>query len=160
MVSKMGTVKNFIYPLILLMITLPVLSTEEILNRTTTNFSEISINNLRYKIVPRGAILSFDSSIFYDKNSLCLKPESIYIFELIADIAKSKNKILQIEANTDEKFCNMESWEISIIRLNDIVDYFLSNNLLEENQIKSIGFGDIKPIKNRDNRIDFVFLNE
>ena len=157
--NKIIILKYFIFHIFFINIFNPCFS-QDISNIESSIKSQISNDNVVFSPTPRGFIIRFDDKTFFDKNSIELKENSYNIIESIAKIVKDTDKILIIEVNTDEEFDNKQSWEISILRANELTRYIICCKLLKEYEIKSIGFGNTMPIKNRINRIDFVLADK
>lgn len=113
-----------------------------------------------YKTVPRGLIISFHENYFFDENFV-IKED---ILKRLANLVKLINLPCSIEVNT--KIGNRAmSLEASIMRSQIIVGYLIKKLGLNQEQIRAIGFGDLRPYKNNgqwnsdmDNRVDVVIF--
>lgn len=121
-----------------------------------------------YNQVPRGLIVSINSSVFFDEGADELKEYSKQTLDIIGKMIKSIDKPCVIEGHT--KYNSLKNadythnWEISTVRAEKIVDYLIKNSKLNPKKIRAIGFGEMIPqntytIKENSNaRIDFVIF--
>ncbi len=127
-------------------------------------------NSIVYTKVPRGLILSVDSSIFFDEGKSDLLETSKPLLHSIAEVLKILNIKCIIETNTDvqdwKKSDYNSNWELSIICADKIVDYFIQVEKINPQKISALGFGEFIPFRGElDNkqkfkrRIDFVIIN-
>lgn len=128
-------------------------------------------NHVKYTKVPRGLIVSINSSVFFDDGGDEIKEQSKHILDKIGDLIKYIDKQCVIEGNTErhtfEKSAYNSNWEISIVRAEKIADYLIKIKQIDPQKIRAIGFGEMMPFaqsvdydKDMNNhRIDFVILN-
>jgi len=127
------------------------------------NLSEYS-SDVVFTEVPRGLVVSVNSTVFFDDNSDELKESSKIVLNQIGSAIKSLNKPCIIEGNTKgETSVYNSDWEISIVRAARITNYLISEYQINPDNIRSIGFGEISPFLGKKlmpkNRIDFVIIN-
>ena len=114
---------------------------------------------ITYTNVPRGLVLSVDSSVFFEQNNDEIKESSKEFLDQIGEFIKLTDKPCVIEGNA--KLNNNEdytNWEISIARAQKIAEYLITVHQLSPQKIRAIGFGSIMP-ENLTDRIDFVIIN-
>lgn len=162
-----STTENFILAETTVISRIEYKSTDKILQ---TFQEQIQQNNsIIYSKVPRGLVLSIDSSLFFDNDSTKLKTNSFFILNKIGNILKIIDKPCVIEGNTvlkNSQSKNYANWEISTIRAQEIANYLIKTFKLSPNKIQSIGFGEMMPFGdnvqyggNLNDRIDFVIIN-
>ena len=129
-----------------------------------------NIPSIIYTKVPRGLVISFDSSIFFERESVELKDSSLELLNKISILISKVGKPCVIEANSTEKDLRGDfkksNLELTIVRAQNIAQYIVNTKLVTLNQIYAIGFGEIMPFRDNvdyredmDNRIDFVIIN-
>lgn len=129
-----------------------------------------NIPSIIYTKVPRGLVISLDSSIFFEKESVELKDSSLELLNKISILISEVGKPCVVEANSTEKVqrgdFEKSNLELTIVRAQNIAQYIVNTKLVPLNQIYAIGFGEIMPFRDNvdyredmDNRIDFVILN-
>lgn len=122
---------------------------------------------VKYTIVPRGLIVSIDSPVFFEDGKDEILETSKPVLAEIAEILKSLNNDCIVEGNTEiDTFENSKyksNWELSMARADKIADYLIKFENVNPNRIKSIGFGELKPMpaytKIVNDRIDFIIIN-
>lgn len=122
---------------------------------------------VKYAIVPRGLVVSIDSSVFFEEGYDEILESSKPVLSNIAQILKSLNNDCIVEGNTEfYTYQNSEyqsNWELSIVRAEKITDYLIKTEQVNPLSITSVGFGEFEPIKNgigiKNDRIDFVIIN-
>ncbi len=143
-------------------------STEEIENLFKTNIEPQ--NEIVYTKVPRGLIVSINSSIFFEEGQDEIKEDSKTILNKIGEILKITDKSCVVEDNSGNKSPQssiyQSNWEFSIVRAEKIAQYLIKCQNLNPKKIRAIGFGEIMPFNdnvsyglNMNRRIDFVILN-
>lgn len=119
--------------------------------------------------VPRGLVISFDESIFFNKGDAKIKEHSLYILDVLASGLQKIPNDCVIEDHTDE---NMDAvsdynydWEISLARASNISQYLIDCGCISANRMFALGYGEYMPFKDNvsslegiDNRIDVVIL--
>lgn len=123
-----------------------------------------------YTKVPRGLVVSFDSDIFFENDSVDLKDSSKDLLNKISILITEIGKPCVIEGNSTERnlrgsFIN-SNMELTIERAQNIAQYIVQTKLVSHSQIYAIGFGELMPFRDNveycddmDNRIDFVIIN-
>lgn len=123
-----------------------------------------------YTKVPRGLVVSFDSGIFFENESVELKDSSKDLLNKISVLISEIGKPCVIEGNSTERnergsFTN-SNLELTIERAQNVAHYIVQTKLVPLNQIYAIGFGELMPFRDNvdyrddmDNRIDFVIIN-
>ncbi len=156
MKNKIRTVTYFICFSILSGIFLPSYSEYDYhITASLSNFNKY----ITYTKVPRGLVLSVDSSIFFEQNDDEIKESSKEFLDQIGEFIKLTDKPCVIEGNA--KLNNNEdytNWEISIARAQKIAEYLITVHQLSPQKIRAIGFGSMMP-ETLTQRIDFVILN-
>lgn len=123
-----------------------------------------------YTKVPRGLVVSIDSSIFFNEGQDKLLDSSKPVLYIIATILKTINNQCIVEGNTDanswENSNYASNWELSTVRAGKIVDYLVKVEKVNPHRINAIGFGEMIPFydnlnykQNMNKRIDFVIIN-
>jgi len=123
--------------------------------------------NIRYTIVPRGLVVSIESTIFFEYGQDEILESSKPILTEIAQILKSLNNDCIIEGNTGidtfQTSGYKSNWELSMARADKIADYLIKIENVTPDRIKSIGFGELKPMPSNtgiiNDRIDFIIIN-
>jgi len=143
--------------------------TQEIENLFKQSLTKID-KTVIYTKVPRGLIVSIDSTVFFDGNDDELKESSKQFLDKIGEILQFLDKSCVIEGNTkivrEENSIYNSNWEISMVRAQKITEYLIKCHHVNPQKIRSIGFGGIMPFKENvfyngslNQRIDFVILN-
>ncbi len=144
--------------------------------RPTKEIEQIFKQNLSpdikviYTIVPRGLIVSFDSSLFFEEGKSTVLNSSKPVLDKLSFILKTLNNECIIESNIQtENLCNScykTLWELSVIRADEIADYLITKGQIQTSLIRSTGYGELQPlfyakkeITEMENRIDFVIIN-
>lgn len=122
-------------------------------------------NTVIYHRVPRGLIVSFDSSLFFEDNAEELKESSKQLLTKLGELIKTIDEPCVIEGHTTrtslKDSTHIFDWEISMIRAEKILDYLIKNTNVDPKKTRAIGFGKKIPdeIFHKENsRIDFVIL--
>lgn len=135
--------------------------TEQIENLFKTNIT-LPESSVIYTKVPRGLIISIESSIFFEENDDCIKEDSKIFLNQIGEVIKFLDKPCVIEGNSainpEKPAIYSQDWEISIMRAQKITQYLITNSKLNPGKIHPIGFGAMIPELFTE-RIDFVILN-
>lgn len=126
----------------------------------------LTSNKIIYTKVPRGLVISIDEKIFFNKNEAKIKESSLKILDTIALIIKDLPNEFVIENHTTEILTDPYQWELSIIRANNLAQYFIKYHKFPKNKITSLGLGNSVPYRYKksemdfdtNNRIDFVIL--
>ena len=129
-------------------------------------FSKIFPTGLLYTKVPRGLIVSVDSSILFTNNNSEIRPEAENFLYNLGEIIKTLDKECVIEGNSQIGSNSKDNLELSIIRAENIAKFLIKHNKINPQKIRAIGFGDMMPFSDNvsykgslDRRIDFVILN-
>lgn len=115
--------------------------------------------------VPRGLVISMDSSYFFESSKDEILEKSMPILDNISEVLKDIKTECIIEVSTKtEDVHQIELWELSLMRADKICDYLIKCNQIPPSKIRAIGFGDLQPFnsstnQNIDNRIDFLIIN-
>ena len=133
--------------------------------------SQLKLGNaVLYTKVPRGLVVSIDSSVFFNEGKDELLESSKPVLYTIAAILKTLNNQCIVEGNTDadswETSNYASNWELSTVRAGKIVEYLVKVEKVNPHRINSIGFGEMMPFydnvsykQNMNKRIDFVIIN-
>ena len=119
-------------------------------------------SSIIYTQVPRGLVLSIDSSIFFEENDYEIKETSKELLNKIGEVIKYLDKPCLIEGNA--KLSGIQNpdfpsnWEISTARAQKITEYLIIKHKLNPQKIQAIGFGEKIP-NNLNQRMDFVIIN-
>ncbi len=127
-------------------------------------------NNIVYTKVPRGLIVSIDSTMFFRKGDDELIDSAKPLLHHIADILRVLDNKCIVESNSNfETFENStyhSNWELSIVQAEKIVDYLIKTEKINPGRISAVGYGEMMPFKqknryneNFNQRIDFVIIN-
>ena len=138
----------------------------EKLFRTNLNIIDAVI----YKKVPRGLVVSIDSSVFFEEGRDEIMENSKQILDQMGEIIKFLDKPCIIEGNSNTTEIAgtyyQANWEISIVRAEKIVQYLIKKRQVDPQKIRAVGFGEIMPFdrnvsykNDRNRRIDFVIIN-
>lgn len=123
-----------------------------------------------YTKVPRGLVVSIDSTVFFNLGQDELLEQSKSVLYQIALILKTLNNQCIVEGNTDVDSWEVSNyqynWELSTVRAGKIVDYLIKVEKVNPYRINAIGFGEMMPFydsvsyrQNMNKRIDFVIIN-
>ncbi len=123
-----------------------------------------------YTKVPRGLVVSIDSTVFFNLGQDELLEQSKFVLYQIALILKTLNNQCIVEGNTDVDSWEVSNyqynWELSTVRAGKIVDYLIKVEKVNPHRINAIGFGEMMPFydsvsyrQNMNKRIDFVIIN-
>ncbi len=123
-----------------------------------------------YTKVPRGLVVSIDSTVFFNLGQDELLEQSKSVLYQIALILKTLNNQCIVEGNTDVDSWEVSNyqynWELSTVRAGKIVDYLIKVEKVNPHRINAIGFGEMMPFydsvsyrQNMNKRIDFVIIN-
>ncbi|MCM1339241.1 MAG: OmpA family protein [Muribaculaceae bacterium] len=115
----------------------------------------------RYLTVPRGLILSIDSSVFFQPQSCEIIEDSKDLLDKIGETIKEIDTPCIVEGNAKIENSSLDydtSWENSTTQAQKISDYLIENHNIHPDKIRAIGFGASNPAK-LVQRIDFVILN-
>jgi flagellar motor protein MotB len=122
-----------------------------------------------YTVVPRGVVVSFSSSIFFENGKDVLIESSKSLLDEIGATINLLNMECVIEGNIQnaeyDKNLYYSNIEYSTVLADKIMNYLINNSSVNSLKIKSIGFGQISPFFHSENqnqmknRIDFVILN-
>ena len=125
--------------------------------------------NYIFTIVPRGIVISIDSTVFFENEQDIIKENAKELLNKIGDLIIQINKPCVIEGNAEKTQTLLKeyknNWELSIARAESIANYLIKIKNINPNNISAIGFGEIKPTPKYEtqqktlNRIDFVLLN-
>jgi ompA/motB domain protein len=127
-------------------------------------------NSVIYTKVPRGLVVSIDSTVFFNLGQDELLEQSKSVLYQIALILKTLNNQCIVEGNTDVDSWEVSNyqynWELSTVRAGKIVDYLIKVEKVNPHRINAIGFGEMMPFydnvnyrQNMNKRIDFVIIN-
>ena len=122
-----------------------------------------------YTKVPRGLIVSIDENYFFNDGEVKIKESSLCILDTIILLLHKLPNYCIVENHTeDSNLLNSKyekTWEISITRADNIVQYMSDCGKLPANQLFALGFGEYMPFKDNvapgngmNNRIDFVII--
>ncbi len=127
-------------------------------------------NAITYAKVPRGLVVSTDSSLFFEEGKDEIKENAKQILDKFGAIIKYLDKPCVIEGSS--KSTSIKSpyyntnWEMSIVRAEKIAQYLIKTTQINPQKIRAVGFGDMIPFVDNVNyknektqRIDFVILN-
>lgn len=131
---------------------------------------KLQLNNtmIIYTKVPRGLVISIDSSVFFEKGKDKLLESSKPILKLLSEVIISLPNDCVVEGNVVSmgKSDYSDNWELSTVRAEKIVDYLIKTHQVNPQKIDAVGFGEFMPFEdnvdyrgNLENRIDFVIIN-
>lgn len=120
--------------------------------------------------VPRGLIVSIDEKYLFNKGSSKLKQSGIPVLNDILQVLKHIGSRCVIEGHSEKNsFENRpykSDWELSLLRADNVVKYFILYGGIDADRLFSLGFGEYMPSvdnvdekMNINSRIDFVFLD-
>ena len=125
-------------------------------------------NDILYNIVPRGVVISGPVSELFEDEHLDIKSDAKDFLNRFGKIIKYINKPCVIEGNalTQKDSDNISNLELSIMRADMLVEFFIKNSGVLPDMLRGIGFGDMAPFDDNvsykehlNRRIDFVILN-
>ena len=140
-------------------------STLSIMNYLKNNLSD---EKLLYNIVPRGLVISVPVAEIFDDGNFDIKYGANDFLFRLGKIIKFINKPCVVEGNalTQKDSDDMSNLELSIMRADRLVEFFINKSGIPPLMIRGIGLGDMAPFDDNvsykehlNRRIDFVILN-
>lgn len=147
---------------------------EKISTRQMENVFEYYLSfldkDISFAQVPRGLVVSINSNLFFEENSIKLKDYSKLVLDMMGVLLKYFDKQCVVEGSANlaelENDVYKTSLEFSTAQADQIVDYLIKSSAIEPEKIRSIGFGEKIPYEMYSNaknintkRIDFVVIN-
>ena len=122
-----------------------------------------------YTKVPRGLILSIDEHYFFNTGETKIKKSSLCILNTIINLLRKIPNYCIVEDHTEDNIFYdseiNETWELSMVRSDNIIKYMSIYGGIPANQLFSLGYGEYMPFKDNvgpqkgmNNRIDFVII--
>ena len=124
--------------------------------------------DINFNQEPRGLVVSINSQVFFEQDSIILNEYSKPILEMIGYILNYIGKPCIIEGNAQNTGNpkDLTHLELSAVQAGRIGDFLIEKVNVHPDKIRTIGFGNMSPpINNSKNpldniqRIDFVVLN-
>ena len=124
--------------------------------------------NIIYTLVPMGIIISIPTSELFEEHEIEIKENAKDLLFKLGKIIKTIGKPCVVEGNvlTQNEDDEISNLELSIIRAEKLVEFFIKNNGISTQKLQSIGFGEMSPFADNvsykehlNKRIDFLILN-
>ena len=120
--------------------------------------------------VPRGIVISIAEDEFFLKNSSEITKQGEKLLDILGEVLKEINNECTVEGHSEEVLPEnsvyKNTWEITVTRAENIVDYLIVHGYVLPRRIHSIGFGEFMPFERNvtgrdftDNRVNFVIFD-
>lgn len=119
----------------------------------------------------RGIVITVLTDQFlFDKGQADLRPQFLWILDLVAKEIKKVPNAVRIEGNTDDLPIHTarfpSNWELSTTRATNVLRYFLDHDRIPPYRLSAAGYADTRPImpndteqhRARNRRVDIVIL--
>lgn len=126
------------------------------------------ITEKNFEMVQKGMVITL-KGVYFDFDKATIRPESYPVLDDAAKILTDNSKILvEIQGHTDSQGPDSYNQSLSERRAYAVVDYLVKFKGIEINRLRSVGYGESKPIASNDTkegralnrRVEFVILGE
>jgi flagellar motor protein MotB len=124
--------------------------------------------NIIYSIVPMGIVISVPTLEIFEDGHNEINENAKALLLKLGSIIKyiGKNCVIEGNALTQQESDEISNLELSIMRADKLVEFFIKNSDISPSMIRGLGFGDMAPFsdnvsykKHLDKRVDFIILN-
>lgn len=107
----------------------------------------------------RGIVITVLTDRFlFDKGQADLRPQFLWILDLVAKEIKTVPNAVRIEGHTDDLPIHTarfpSNWELSTTRATNVLRYFIDHDGIPPNRLSAAGYADTRPIMPNDNEAD------
>lgn len=117
-----------------------------------------------------GVRMSLSAQNYFEKDSFKIRTEALPALRKIGGVLERSNRALVIEGHSfsKRKGIGKDSWDLSALRANQILRYFVKNHDVNQNRVVSISYGSTRPVvqeniqqaDKKNNRIEILIITE